>query len=102
MPKRVNHSSKVQVGDVLMVSRPMWDKDTNEQFTWRYFAVVKKKHSGSVDIYRLGAPDSHTGYSMLMNHPEFTIHLLEPDEWPDGVCALRMKAILEGRLEGIV
>jgi hypothetical protein len=89
----------LEVGDVLMVTRKMRD-NKGKRFNWRFFGCVIEPKRFTARVILLDR--DQTMIVPLYQHEEYTIRLLTEDEWPDGVCALRMKAILEGRLDGIV
>lgn len=86
----------------------MQDKETKKPFTWRYFMIATKViRQRIVHGIRLGAPEGKDKTSLLLAepfHPDglTSVHYLPPDEWPDGVHALRMKLILEGRIDELI
>ena len=83
-------------GDVLMVATECSDKITGKSFTWRWFGVVFEPGTRSTGVLNLTtnkATRIHS-YSLMQ-----TSELLEEPDWPDGVRALRLLAILEGRID---
>lgn len=100
MPTLVTHGEQLAHGDVVVVQRDMTDKKTKEPYVWRFFAVVLKAGVRMVKVYRLGAPDDAKPEFVLdLCELTTTLHKLEPDEWPPGVHALRMAAILDGNID---
>jgi hypothetical protein len=93
-------------GDILMVSRDMTDKKTGKPFTWRFLALVlrttKRRSSrigGQLDLLRL---DTGADMSLDPRDDRWDIRLIDEDNWPDGARVLRMRAILEGRLDEVI
>jgi hypothetical protein len=106
MPRDIEWPEQLAPGDVLMVARDMVDKRTKKPFVWRFFMVVLE-HRRTRETVRgliVGANEEKEeitiGIGKADNRNE--VQFLEPDEWPDGVCASRMMLALEGKIEGLV
>ncbi len=92
--------STVEVGDVLMVARETVNLKTNKLYTWRYFMVVTKIGVTRVVGLRIGAEEGKEKITTRLMTDD--VVKLEPDEWPDGVCASRMMLILEGKIDDLI
>lgn len=99
-------SAYVKLGDVLMVHQTLVDRSTKKPFTWKWFGIVSEVGHYGARCWRVGAEGERDHeYSVYWGGGRermTAVFLLEPSEWPDGVCVWRMKLILEGRIEGIV
>ena len=86
-------------GDVLMVAQQSTDKVTGKSFTWRWFGVVRRprlRQADAIPVLHL----THDRFTYAYpSSREMDITLLEEEHWPDGVRALRLRAILEGRID---
>lgn len=104
MPSEVRWPQRLDPGDVLMVARELTDKKTGKPFVWRFFLIVLKHHQmrESVRGLRIGAPDDQQMTVGISKEDDNEVWLLDPDEWPDGVVARRMAAILDGKIEGLL
>ena len=87
-------------GDVLLVTKEMRDKATDKPFDWRYFAIVVEADRHHIKVFRVGADKDIVFTLLTVTCKE--VRLLDPSEWPDGVHAFRMRAILEGRVKGLM
>jgi hypothetical protein len=106
---RSHHPSehRLQVGDVVMITRPLKDKVTGKPFEWKYFAMVTKLARRNDSVFQHIILDEKEREPTMFYRTDFTetglrIWYLHPDEWPDGVHAFRTKLILEGRIEGLI
>ena len=80
-------------GDVVIVTQ----LSTDGKHDWRWFGVITRipKKGRWIELWRLG--DWERKVTIRANDNNF--HVLEEDKWPDGVWALRTRAILEGKIE---
>lgn len=97
-------TSTLTAGDVVQISVKLQDKITGQDFWWKRFCVVTHVPSG-----KWGSWDQFNALTLKM-HPDFDKDLrgidledantivtkLEPDRWPQGVIAMRMKALALG------
>lgn len=89
-------------GDVLMVSREIRDKITRKVRMWRFFVIVTRHKRWMVEGLRVGAPKGKEEMQVRFSDDVWTIHYLDPDEWPTGIHAFRMGMILKGLIPDIV
>lgn len=100
---RVSRQHPLEAGDVLMVAMELNDKHKKGRtFIWRFFAVVTKdnKHRSQVVALVLDEREREP-LTLSLAREETVVHLLAPEEWPDGVHAFRTKAILDGKVDAI-
>ena len=83
-------------GDVLMLTQRPLDKVTGKPFVWRWFGVVKTITHSKTMVLNLSNDKVMAAYRYQIE--EMSTLLEEPD-WPDGVRVLRLRAILEGRID---
>ena len=98
-------NTSLHVGDVIQVSTQLRDKTTGQPYWWKRFMVVTKvprRHVGWVralllklhpdldrDFMEIGfSTDTHNRLQVVTKVPE--------DKWPQGVIAMRMKAVTLG------
>lgn len=89
----------VQMGDILMLSRDLVDKKTQKPYTWRFLAVVIKVRKGIAKLIRL---DTEEDITVNIHDTRWAVRTIPEDAWPDGARVLRMKLIMEGRLDGLI
>lgn len=91
-------------GDIIMVSRDMKDKETRKPYTWKWLGVVMRvgKRGRSVKLLRLGAYPPDDVVSIILEDDRWDIRVIPEEHWPDGARVLRMRAIMEGRVEGLI
>ena len=93
---------KVEIGDVLMVAREMDDRDRpGRTFMWRFFALVVTKPRRRMYQVLILDEKEREPIMLALADSRNTVHYLPPEEWPDGVHALRARTILEGRVDAI-
>lgn len=103
-------TSTLTAGDVVQIAVKLQDKITGQDFWWKRFAVVVSKHVG---FARPGQGHRllrrFTALTLKM-HPDFDKDLreidlseedvivtkLEPERYPQGVVAMRLKALALG------
>lgn len=94
---------RLEVGDVILVSRELRDKETKKPFQWKYFAMVTKVGRGHQRLEHIILDEKEREPKPLFwsDHAgtEFHVWYLPEAEWPDGVYAFRTKLILEGRID---
>lgn len=100
---------RLKPGDVVIVSRRLFDKQTKQPFTWRHFGVVTSNIGTRAIRYivldeKRRERDSIVWFGEDFNEDGADIHVwyLPEDEWPDGVHAFRTRFILEGRLDEVI
>ena len=100
MAEIIRTGQGIEPGDVLLVKQELRDKKTQEPYTWRWYGVVMSLNRTRIlRVLRIGRAEDE-GYrtiDLASNRHEVT--WLDPDEWPDGVHALRMKMILTGEID---
>ena len=94
--RKIIHFGGVEKGDVLMVVRQMTDKKTGKPYVWRFFALIVLVGYSVAKTRILG--NERTSPTVVSTHRD-EVHLLEPDEWPDGVHMFRTQMILKGEIE---
>lgn len=93
---------KLEPGDILMVNSSFKPKGMTSYRPWKFFVIVMSSNQYKIVGLRIGADWEDKDRSILVlpyRGYKTTCHYLPESEWPDGVHAFRMKAILEGRLE---
>lgn len=102
MPQELTDFRGIDVGDVLMIKQEFQSKEMRQAGTapreWRWFGLVEKAVRQGALCHRLGAKDGAKPWAVFMDSV-ISVHLLHPDEWPDGVHALRAKLILLGVID---
>lgn len=101
MAEQVKNGDQVKKGDVLLVTMQLVDKKTKEPFTWRWFGVIVTHGYTAVKLMRLDAEPAASIHNPIIRFADSktTTTKLEPEEWPPGVHALYMAAILDGKLD---
>lgn len=103
MPVELGEHGPVVPGDVVMVSRAMWDKKTKRPFRWRFFLVVTKQKRWTIHGYVVGNDKLKDKEIAVSLHDEKNeVQFLPMEEWPDGVHAFRMSMVLRGLIEDVV
>jgi hypothetical protein len=93
---------RLEPGDILMVNSAFKPKGTNSYKPWKFFVIVLSANRYKIVGLRIGTDWEDKDRSILIlpyNGYKTTCYYLPEAEWPDGVCAFRMKAVLEGRVE---
>lgn len=100
MPTPLDQRHKLLTpGDVIQVNRSMTDKKTGKPYVWRFFAIVVDDDGDEIECVPFGAVSQSFKDQTMTIDPDDrrnTVHHLEPEEWPDGVHANRMRMILIG------
>jgi hypothetical protein len=101
MPELItsSRSKKLAIGNVLMVNRRM--NNEGRHWTWRYFFLVTAAKRWAVRGMIIGThvdnlKDKEIGLGL--GDERNTVWFLPEDEWPEGVTAYRMRAIMRGLL----
>lgn len=89
----------VGIGDVIMLSRQLVDKQTKKPYTWRFLAVVVKVKKRTATLIRL---DNEADMTVDIFDHRWEVRTLDECAWPDGARVIRMKLIMEGRLDGLI
>lgn len=102
MPEQLSDFRGVDVGDVLMIRQDFQNKEMRAAGVpprdWRWFGLVEVATAHVALCHRLGAKDGTKPWHLRLRDA-ISVHLLHPDEWPDGVHALRAKLILLGVID---
>lgn len=100
MPELLNDFRDVRTGDVLMIKQMYMSDEMFSPREWRWFGLVAVAGFSAAKCHRLGGKDDTKEWRLNIRHPNvISVHLLDPDEWPDGVHALRAKLILLGVID---
>ena len=78
-----------------MVTQPT--KDGKRKWTWFGVVLEVSRRNLWLTCYRLG--DWERMMTVHIRDEKITVVLIPEDKWPDGVWALRTKAILEGKID---
>ncbi len=103
-------TSTLAAGDVVQIAVKLKDKMTGQDFWWKRFAVVVTKHIGFSRPGQERRPLRQFTALTLKMHPDFDKDLreidlseedtivtkLEPERYPQGVIAIRMKYLALG------
>ncbi len=92
------------VGDVLFIARKIVPRDGRDPFWWRaYWIVERVLNMTYVEVMLLKMhPDpekDHRTFGLGDTPDEQIIQYLHPDEYPQGVQAMRIKHIQQGRIK---
>ncbi len=102
MPIRLSDFSSVEKGDVLLV-KSTFSKRVEEgtrDITYHWYGIVLKKKLYHAECYRTGAqPGSPTTRTVVVNTAHTEASFMVPEEWPDGIIALRTSLILRGNID---
>lgn len=99
MSPRLATSEGLKVGDVVALSTPYRDRRTGDQRWWERFAVVMREPTTKhyVDLARLTF-DMEDLDERTIDLDTAVVKLLHPDEYPQGVSAMLMKAIAKKQI----
>lgn len=101
MTWRITDARALKVGDVVTVAVELPDKShPGHTFWWKRFAVVVEETFREDTIYLLTLKLHPTENDLrFVDTDRDVVHLLPEDQWPQGVIAMRMKAIHMGWLK---
>ena len=98
----LNTAEGLKPGDVVQLSTKHQDKKTGEDYWWKRFAIVRRvgdRRLGVEVLHLKMHPDLEKDIKILMMGAlpdDQVITLLDPAQYPQGVVAMRMKAIMKG------
>jgi hypothetical protein len=89
-------------GDVLMVSKKVQPRDGGAEYWWKTFRLVlgPVRFDRSVDTLLCKLhPDPDKDWLTIDFSDTYVVEYLEEHRWPQGVVAMRMKAIHMGHVQ---
>ncbi len=91
---------ELQPGDILMVAMELNDKHKKgKTFTWRFFGLVTNaKNQRFVETLVLDGSEREP-MTLHFYRENTAVHYIPEGQWPDGVHALRTRALLDGRVD---
>lgn len=97
--RRIFTTEGLRIGDVLKCSKQLKSRDTGEEYWWTSFRVVIASPWNRLVFITLILkmnPDPDKDVREERIDDKFVAELLEPDEWPQGVVAMRTKHVMTG------
>lgn len=105
----ITDSSVLKVGDVVQIAVQLRDKATGQPFWWKRFACVgwaprSSLVGGHRTLFRALTLKMHVDMTkdyreIDLDDEKQVVTLLPEDKWPQGVVAMRMKAITLGHIK---
>lgn len=92
----VTNTSGLGKGDVLLVE--VRGSNEGKVYTWRYYGVITGLRRVTIEVYCIGVKEDPIRQIRLGSGRYKKIEFLDPDEWPDGVHAIRARLILDGTI----
>lgn len=100
--RRIFTTEGLKVGDVLKCSKQLKSRDTGEDYWWTNFRVVMAPPWSpkifATLILKMN-PDLDKDVREERIDDKFVTEFLEPEEWPQGVVAMRTKHIMTGLIK---
>lgn len=97
---RLMTSAGLEIGDVVQVAVELTDKQTGSPFWWKTFRVVTGiANARWVSVLTLKMhPDFERDHREIDIEKDVVTFLPEP-KWPQGVAAMHMKLLAQGKIE---
>lgn len=99
--QRIESAYDLKPGDVVVVDVTITDRATGQDRIWRRYACVIKttgKHFVGVLTLKL-KPEAKDYRDIHLTRGNEVVYLMPEDKWPQGVVAMRMKLIAQGKIK---
>lgn len=99
MSERLEDSRDLRPGDVCLVAVELRDKNTGQPYWWKRFVCVLKPLRRNAEMLTLKMHIDAAKDIRMVDFTQDVVTKVEPDSWPQGVIAMRMKWIAKGLIK---
>lgn len=99
MSERLTRADDLAAGDICIVAVQLTDRTTGQPYWWKRFVAVLSARRYHAEMLTLKMQIDPEKDLRMVDFTQDVVTKVEPDAWPQGVQAMRMKWIAKGLIK---